>query len=46
MHDNDNHNQSHDGLNSARGIAIGITASVLLWLVIVEGVMLWYKCAG
>jgi hypothetical protein len=44
MHDNDNDN--NDALVGARGIAIGLLISLLLWLLIVGGVMLCYEYNG
>jgi hypothetical protein len=37
---------SNDALNGARGIAIGILISAPLWLLIVGGVLLLYRCSG
>lgn len=39
-------NDNNNALNGARGIAIGVLISVPLWLLIVGGVLLWYKRCG
>jgi len=37
---------ANDNMNGARGLIIGGLLSLLLWLLIVGGVMLWYKYLG